>query len=434
MPPNDRAARNCWKACSTPRSRRRTRPPACPHTCRRRPAGRLIVLAAGKAAGSMAEVAERHYLDRLRPPERLAGIAVTRHGYGRPTRPIAMIEAGHPVPDAAGLAAAERVLRSPMRRAPTIWCWCCCPAAPRPTGSRRRPACRFADKQALTRALLRSGANIGEINTVRKHLSRIKGGRLARARASGARGHARDLRRARRRSGGDRIGSDRARSDHARRRARDRRALSGSTLPAGGRARARRSGQRDAEARRSGLRSSASSSWSHDRPTRSAPPRRRCAPPATNASCSATASRARRATVAAEHARIALALQTARPARRDPVRRRADGDLARQGPRRPEPGIRAGAGDRARGRAGHRGARRRHRRHRRRRRRGQRPGGRLHRRDHAGPRARRLASIRPRFSPTTIRPDFSTSSAIWSTTGPTCTNVNDFRAIVVDRP
>src|SRR5215472_11905843 len=71
--------------------------------------GRLIVLAAGKAAGSMTEVAERHYLHRV-PPERLSGIAVTRHGYGRPTRHIAVVEAGHPVPDEAGLNGTERAL------------------------------------------------------------------------------------------------------------------------------------------------------------------------------------------------------------------------------------------------------------------------------------------------------------------------------------
>src|SRR3954470_22019137 len=75
------------------------------------PTGRLIVLAAGKAAGSMSEVTEVHYLDRLRfPAERLLGLAVARHGYGRPTRRVEMIEAGHPVPDEAGLKAAERAL------------------------------------------------------------------------------------------------------------------------------------------------------------------------------------------------------------------------------------------------------------------------------------------------------------------------------------
>ncbi len=75
------------------------------------PTGRLILLAAGKAAGSMAEVAEAHYLDRLHiTAERLNGVAVARHGYGRPLRRVRMIEAGHPIPDAAGLEAAELAL------------------------------------------------------------------------------------------------------------------------------------------------------------------------------------------------------------------------------------------------------------------------------------------------------------------------------------
>ena len=105
--------------------------------------------------------------------------------------------------------------RSPTRRARMIWCWCCSRAAPPPTGSRRRQGMTLAEKQAVTRALLRSGASIGEINTLRKHLSRIKGGRLARARASGARPDARDLRRAGRRSRRDRLRPDRSRSLHA---------------------------------------------------------------------------------------------------------------------------------------------------------------------------------------------------------------------------
>ena len=150
------------------------------------------------------------------PPSGSTGIAVTRHGYARPTGGSTMIEAGHPMPDAAGLAGGRaRARDSPTRAGPTTWCWCCCRAARRPTGSRPRAGITLADKQAVTRALLRSGANIGEINTVRKHLSRIKGGRLARARAAGARRHACDLRRAGRRPGGDRLRPDRARPDDA---------------------------------------------------------------------------------------------------------------------------------------------------------------------------------------------------------------------------
>ncbi len=145
------------------------------------PKGQIILLAAGKAAGSMAEVAETHYFDQLLiAKERLNGVAVARHGYGRHLRRVRMVEAGHPVPDAAGLEGAERalaladgagiedlVLVLMSGGASANWI---APAA----------GITFADKQAVTRALLRSGAGIGEINTVRKHLSRIKGGRLAR--------------------------------------------------------------------------------------------------------------------------------------------------------------------------------------------------------------------------------------------------------------
>src|SRR5882762_4881047 len=73
--------------------------------------GRIIILAAGKAAGSMAEVAERHYIDNCRlPPNRITGVAITRHGYARPTSLIRVVEAGHPVPDATGVAATLETL------------------------------------------------------------------------------------------------------------------------------------------------------------------------------------------------------------------------------------------------------------------------------------------------------------------------------------
>src|SRR3954452_23821037 len=76
------------------------------------PEGRVIVLAAGKGAAAMAAAAERHYLDALElDPARLIGIATTRHGHGVPTRRIKVIEAGHPVPDEAGLKAADDTLR-----------------------------------------------------------------------------------------------------------------------------------------------------------------------------------------------------------------------------------------------------------------------------------------------------------------------------------
>ena len=143
--------------------------------------GRLILLAAGKAAGSMIEVAERHYLDDAGfPASRLTGIAVARHGYGRPTRVVPMIEAGHPIPDAAGLESAERALA--LAHGASADDQVVVLLSGGASANWIAPAgISFAEKQAVTRALLRSGANIGEINTVRKHLSRIKGGRLARA-------------------------------------------------------------------------------------------------------------------------------------------------------------------------------------------------------------------------------------------------------------
>src|ERR1700685_2114050 len=76
------------------------------------PKGRVVCLAAGKAAAVMAAAAERHYLDQLGlAPSRLSGVATTRHGHGVPTRRIKVIEAGHPVPDEAGLKGAEESLR-----------------------------------------------------------------------------------------------------------------------------------------------------------------------------------------------------------------------------------------------------------------------------------------------------------------------------------
>jgi hydroxypyruvate reductase len=145
------------------------------------PAGRLIVLAAGKAAGSMSEVVEAHYLGRPGfPAERLIGLAVARHGYGRPLRAIEMIEAGHPVPDQAGLKAAERALALADGAVAGDLVLVLMSGGASANWIAPAEGVSFADKQAVTRALLRSGATIGEINTVRKHLSRIKGGRLAR--------------------------------------------------------------------------------------------------------------------------------------------------------------------------------------------------------------------------------------------------------------
>ncbi|HWJ70018.1 MAG TPA: DUF4147 domain-containing protein [Sphingobium sp.] len=137
-----------------------------------RPAGRVIVIAAGKGAVPMAQAVEAHWPDAT-------GIAVTRTGYGAPLQRIELVEASHPVPDAAGLAAAQRCLALAQAAGADdlvlvllsggASALLAAPAAP----------LDLAAKQAVTRALVRSGASIGEINLVRRHLSGIKGGRLA---------------------------------------------------------------------------------------------------------------------------------------------------------------------------------------------------------------------------------------------------------------
>jgi glycerate 2-kinase len=138
--------------------------------------GRLIVLAAGKAAGSMAEVAEQAYGGL---GGRLAGIAVARQGYARPIRLISMVEAGHPIPDAAGVKAAEEALKLAEGAGAGDLVLVLLSGGASANWIAPAQGLSLADKQAVTRALLRSGATISEINMVRKHLSRIKGGRLA---------------------------------------------------------------------------------------------------------------------------------------------------------------------------------------------------------------------------------------------------------------
>src|SRR3954463_5955997 len=146
------------------------------------PKGRVICLAAGKGAAAMAAAAERHYLDALElQPSRLTGIATTRHGHGVPTRRIKVIEAGHPMPDEAGLQAAADTLKLAATATRDDLLLVLLSGGGSANWIAPVDGISFAQKQQVTRALLRSGAPIGEINTVRKHLSRIKGGRLARA-------------------------------------------------------------------------------------------------------------------------------------------------------------------------------------------------------------------------------------------------------------
>ena len=144
------------------------------------PAGRLIILGAGKAGGSMAAVASRFYREEHGvPEERILGLAVARHGYGQEAPGIHMVEAGHPVPDEAGIAATQEALRIAGEAGPDDEVLVLLSGGGSANWIAPAGDLTLSEKQAITRAMLRSGAPIGEINTVRKHLSRIKGGRLA---------------------------------------------------------------------------------------------------------------------------------------------------------------------------------------------------------------------------------------------------------------
>ncbi|MEP7328553.1 MAG: glycerate kinase [Betaproteobacteria bacterium] len=137
------------------------------------PTGRLIVVGAGKASAAMAQAVERHWQGPLE------GLVVTRYGYGVPCKHIEIVEAAHPVPDVAGLAAAERMLKMVKGLCTDDLVLCLISGG----GSSLLPlpieGLTLQDKQAINRALLKSGATIGEMNCVRRHLSAIKGGRLA---------------------------------------------------------------------------------------------------------------------------------------------------------------------------------------------------------------------------------------------------------------
>ena len=136
------------------------------------PAGRVIVIAAGKGAVPMAQAVEAHWPDAT-------GIAVTRTGYGSPLRQIELVEASHPVPDAAGLAAAARCLALAEEAGEDDLVLVLLSGGASALLAAPAFQLDLAAKQAVTRALVRSGASISEINLVRRHLSRIKGGRLA---------------------------------------------------------------------------------------------------------------------------------------------------------------------------------------------------------------------------------------------------------------
>ncbi|NCT83508.1 MAG: glycerate kinase [Comamonadaceae bacterium] len=137
--------------------------------------GRLIVIGAGKASAAMARAVEDHW------PGPLSGLIVTRYGYAVPCERIEIVEAAHPVPDAAGLAAAERMLALVQDLTPDDLVLCLISGGGSALLPLPLPGLTLEHKQAVNRELLKSGATISEMNCVRRHLSAIKGGRLAAA-------------------------------------------------------------------------------------------------------------------------------------------------------------------------------------------------------------------------------------------------------------
>lgn len=142
--------------------------------------GRIVVVGAGKAAAAMAQAAERHYISRGEG-ERISGFVTTRHGFGLPTEILEVIEAGHPVPDENSISSARRALERVASAGPDDLVLCLLSGGASALWAAPVDGVSFDMKQALTKSLLKSGARISEINCVRKHLSRIKGGRLAAA-------------------------------------------------------------------------------------------------------------------------------------------------------------------------------------------------------------------------------------------------------------
>lgn len=137
------------------------------------PPGRLLVIGAGKASAEMAQVVEQHWDGPLQ------GLVVTAYGHATACKHIEIVEAAHPVPDAAGEQAARRIMALVQDLTPEDTVLCLISGGGSALLPLPLPGITLEHKQQLARALLQSGASISEINTVRRHLSAIKGGRLA---------------------------------------------------------------------------------------------------------------------------------------------------------------------------------------------------------------------------------------------------------------
>lgn len=138
-----------------------------------KPRGRVVVIGAGKASAAMARAVEDHW------DIPLSGLVVTRYGYRVPCERIEIVEAAHPVPDPAGREAAARIMDTVRGLHADDLVLCLISGGGSALLSAPAPGLTLEDKQAVNRALLKSGATISEMNCVRRHLSAVKGGRLA---------------------------------------------------------------------------------------------------------------------------------------------------------------------------------------------------------------------------------------------------------------
>ncbi len=153
-----------------------------PHLPAPSAAGRTVVVGAGKAAATMARAVEDHWRQTA-PTANYTGLVITRYGHAVPCDNIAVVEAAHPVPDQAGLDATARIVDMVAGLGADDLVLCLISGGGSALLTAPAQGIDFADKQALTDSLLRSGATIDEMNCVRKHLSAVKGGRLAAAAA-----------------------------------------------------------------------------------------------------------------------------------------------------------------------------------------------------------------------------------------------------------
>ena len=142
--------------------------------------GRIIIIGGGKGSAAMAVATEEHYI-ATGEADKISGLISTRHGFGLPTKIIQILEAGHPVPDDHSIAGAKKAIELAKSAGPNDLVLCLLSGGASAIWAAPVNGVSFADKALTTKLLLRSGLAISEMNCVRKHLSQIKGGKLAAA-------------------------------------------------------------------------------------------------------------------------------------------------------------------------------------------------------------------------------------------------------------